>query len=316
MILKEQLMERVFPVTDRRLPLDRAPVTQLPEWGHWLETPDLIAAVLPPGQLEVNLSAPFEFISTRFQPGYGMAAFDSDKLVPYHSEPGGFDVVPQGSTYRSKETTGFCIILAYEQANLFQKGFAKLPEIIAEYTDATPIELIPGQVPASTKGTHLAQALQAFFTDPEHVGGTLYLESLATLIMGYVIRHHSNLSKRLKQVPDCLTPKQLKTIVEYIKSHFHCELRLYQITEQVKLSPYYLAHAFKTTTGLSPHQYVLHCRLEQAQRLLRNMQMPIAAIAYDVGFGSQSHMTTVFQKMLQMTPSLYRKELNRDVHAL
>jgi AraC-like DNA-binding protein len=282
-------------------------VTQLPAWGHWLETSDLIAVMLPPGQLEVNLCAPFEFISTRFQPGYGMAAFDSDKLVPYHSEPGGFDVVPQGSTYRSEETTGFCIILAYKQANLFQQGFVNSSGIMAEYTDATLIELIPGQVSASTKGTHLAQALQAFFTDTEHVGGTLYLESLATLIMGYVIRHRSTISKRLKQVPDCLTPKQLKTIVDYIRSHLHYELRLYQIAEQVKLSPYYLAHAFKTTTGLSPHQYVLHCRLERAQWLLQETQTPIATIAYDVGFGSQSHMTTVFQKMLQITPSLYRK---------
>jgi AraC family transcriptional regulator len=307
MVLKEQLMERVFPVVDRKVPLDRAPVTQLPEWGHWLETPDLIAVMLPPGQLEVNLCAPFEFISTRFQPGYGVAAFDSDKLVPYHSEPGGFDVVPQGSTYRSRETTGFCIILAYKQANLFQRGFTPPSEMMAEYTDVTAIELIPGQVTASPKGTHLAQALQAFFTDTEHVGGTLYLESLATLIMGHVIRHHSSVSKRLKQVPDCLTPKQLKAILDYIRSHLHCELRLYQIAEQVKLSPYYLAHAFKTTTGLSLHQYVLHCRLEQAQSLLRNTQMPIAMIAYDVGFGSQSHMTTVFQKTLQITPGLYRK---------
>lgn len=179
--------------------------------------------------------------------------------------------------------------------------------MIAEYTDETPIELIPGQISASTKGTHLAQALQAFFIDAEHVGGTLYLESLATLIMGHVIRHRSSVSKRLKKIPDCLTPKQLKTIVDYIRSHLHCELRLYQIAEQVKLSPYYLAHTFKTTTGLSPHQYVLRCRLEQAQSLLRNTQMPIATIAYAVGFGSHSHMTTVFQRTLQITPGLYRK---------
>jgi AraC family transcriptional regulator len=307
--MSKPLSEQVFPVTERKMPLDRAPFPQLPSWGHWLETPDLIAAMLSPGQLEVNLCAPFELISTRFQPGYGLAAFDSDKLVPYHSEPGGFDVVPQGSTYRSQETAGFCIILAYKQTNPFQSRLFSVSQLMTEYTDETAIELIPGQVPASIKGADLAQALYAFVTDTEHVDGAFYLESLATLIMGHVIRHRSTASGRLKRVPDCLTPKQLNAIVEYIRSHLHSELRLYQIANHVGLSAYYLAHAFKTTTGLSPHQYVLHCRVERAQRLLQHTSMPIAAIAYEVGFGSQSHMTTVFRKLLQTTPSLYRQQM-------
>ena len=299
-MLVDKLIERVFPDTERRMPLDGTPLTQLPEWGHWIETPNLIAAMLAPGQLEVNLLAPFEFISTRFQPGYGMAAFDSDRLIPYQSEPGGFDVVPQGSTYRSKETAGVCIILAYKQP--------LAARIMAEYTDEPKIELVPGQVQVSTKGANLAQALQAFFVDAEHVGGALYLESLATLIMGYMVRHRSSVSGRLKRVPDCLTPRQLKMIVEYIQHHLHTQLRLEQIANYVELSPYYLAHAFKVTTGLSPHQYVLHCRLERAQQLLRDTQMLICAIAYEVGFGSQSHMTTVFQKILQITPNRYRQQ--------
>lgn len=285
------------------MPLDRTPLNQLPEWGHWLETPDLIAAMLAPGQLEANFIAPFEFISTRFQPGSGMAAFGSDKLTPYQSEPGGFDVVPQGCTYRSLETTGFCIILAYKQP--------LTSRIIAEYTDETALELIPGQLQTSTKGATLAQALQCFFTDAEHTGGALYLESLATLIMGHVIRHRSTVSGHLKRTPDCLTSKQIKTIVEYIQSHLHCELRLYQIASQVGISPYYLAHAFKATTGLSPHQFVLQCRLERSQQLLRNTQLPIAAIAYEVGFSNQSHMTTVFRKMLQTTPNMYRQQVTQ-----
>ena len=122
-----ELVERVFPVGDRRIPLDHTPLNQLPTWGHWLETPHLIAAMLTPGQLEVNLLAPFEFISTRFQPGHGIAAFDSDKLIPYHAIPGGYDVVPQGSTYRSIETAGCCILLAYKQP--------LASRIMAEYTN-------------------------------------------------------------------------------------------------------------------------------------------------------------------------------------
>lgn len=179
---------------------------------------------------------------------------------------------------------------------------------MAEYTSEAAIELRPGQLPASAKGAKLAQALQAFFVDAQHAGGSLHLESLATLIMGHVIRQRSIASGQLRRVPDYLTPKQLGAIVEYIDAHLHSELRLHQIAAQVGLSPYYLAHAFKVTTGLPPHQYVLHRRLVRAQQLLRGTQMAIAAIAYEVGFGSQSHMATVFRRTLQTTPSQYRQQ--------
>jgi AraC family transcriptional regulator len=297
------LIEQIFPVSDRRIPLDHTPLNRLPAWGHWLETPDLIAAMLAPGQLEVNLVAPFEFISTRFQPGHGIAAFDSDKLTPYRSEPGGYDVVPQNSTYRSIETAGFCIVLAYRQS--------LASRVMAEYTNETTVELIPGQVRPSPKGAKLAHALRSFFADAQHEGGTLYLESLATLIMGHVIRSRSTISGRLKRVPDCLTPQQLKTVVRYIQTQVQNDLSLRQIANYVGVSPYYLAHTFKATTGLSLHQYVVRCRLEQAQRLLRNTEIPIAAIAYEVGFGSQSHMTTVFRKMLNITPGVYRQQVTQ-----
>jgi AraC-like DNA-binding protein len=282
------------------MPLACTPIAALPLWGHWLETPALVAVMLAPGQLEVNLVAPFECLSTRFQPGFGMAAFDSDKLRPYQSEPGGFDVVPQGSTYQSRETAGVYILLAYKQSIAHR--------MMAEYTDGTPIALVPGQVPASKKGAKFAQTLQTFFIDVEHLGGALYLESLAALIMGHVIRHRSTMTGQLKRVPDCLTPKQVKAIVDYVQAHLHSELRLEQMTYHVGLSPYYLAHAFKTTTGIAPYRYVLHCRLERAQRLLRETQMALAAIAYEVGFGNQSHMTTVFCKRLNTTPSKYRRQ--------
>jgi AraC family transcriptional regulator len=112
----------------------------------------------------------------------------------------------------------------------------------------------------------------------------------------------------LKRVPDCLKPKQVKAVVEYIRSQLHSELRLEQIANQVGISPYYLAHAFRTTTEISPHQYVLHCRLERSQCSLRSTQMTIAEIAYEVGFSSQSHMTTVFRRMLYITPNKYRQQ--------
>jgi AraC family transcriptional regulator len=294
------LKEQRFTSAEYRIPLKEAPLCELPKWGHWLETSSLIVALVPPGNLEVNITAPFELISTRFEPGHGIAAFNSDKLETYRAVPGGFDVVPKASTYRSIETAGPFIILAYKRS--------LTSRIVAEYTSGKDVELVPGQVEASAKGLGLAQAVRDFFAD-RHVGGTLYLESLATLIVEHVIRHRSNLSGQLKRVPDLLGINTLKTAIAYIQDNLHTDLTLDRIAGTVGLSPYYFAHAFKATTGIPPYQYVLQCRVERAKQLLCNPSLSIAEIAYEVGFGNQSHMTTVFRKTLQVTPHLYRQQV-------
>lgn len=294
------LKEQRFTSAERRMPLNQAPLDQLPKWGHWIETPSLIVALVPPGNLEVNITAPFELISTRFEIGHGIAAFNSDKLETYWAEPGGFDVVPKATTYRSIETAGFFIILAYKQP--------LASRIMAEYTSGKEVELVPGQVQASAKGLGLAQAVRELFAD-RHVGGALYLESVATLIMEHIIRQRSNLSGQLNRVPDFLVLKKLKTAIEYIQDNLQSELSLDGIARTVGLSSYYFAHAFKATTGIPPYQYVLQCRVERAKKLLCDPSRSIAEIAYEVGFGNQSHMTTVFRKTLQVTPNVYRQQV-------
>jgi len=284
------------------MPLNHSPLCELPKWGHWIETPSLIVALVSPGNLEVNITPTFELISTRFEIGRGIAAFNSDKLETYCAEPGGFDVVPSSSSYRSIETTGFFIVLAYKQP--------LASRIIAEYSSDKDVDLVPGQVQASAKGLSLAQAIRDFFAD-RHVGGALYLESVATLIMEHIIRHRSSVSGQLKRVPDFLALKTLKTAIEYIQDNLQRELSLDGIAGVVGLSPFYFAHSFKATTGIPPYRYVLQCRIERAKALLREPSLSIAEIAYEVGFGNQSHMTTVFRKTLQVTPKVYRQQVKK-----
>ncbi|MEO0984541.1 MAG: AraC family transcriptional regulator [Cyanobacteria bacterium J06639_14] len=291
------LTEHLFSASVRP---HQMPLRQIPQWGHWLETPDLKVILVPGGQLEIDLVAPVNMVSTRFVPGRGLAAFNSDTWRPYRSQPGGFDVIPKAANYRSRETAGQFLVCLYESSIMHQ--------IAAEYTADRELKLLPGQIQQSPKGQRLAQAMYAFFNNSP-VSEALYLESLATLIMGHVIAHHSNLSGCLKKVPDLLTPYTLKIAIAYIQDHLDRSLSLLEIAQAVGLSAYYFAHAFKATTGIPPHQYVRQCRLRKAQQLLQHSHQSIAEIAYATGFGSQSHMTTVFRKTLQTTPAAYRKQV-------
>jgi AraC-like DNA-binding protein len=289
------LQEFLFDPTDRKIPLDQPPLENLPQWGHWIETPEYMVAIVPPGHLEVNLCSPLNLVATSFGVTQGVAAFDSDRLKPYQAIPGGFDIVPQGSTYRSVEDASCFVVFGYSQAFLSRS--------VAE---GEIVELLPGQIAKTHWGLSAAIAMQEFF-DNGQIGGVFYLESVVTAILGQIIYRRSTLSQRFKRPPEFLEPKLLKDALDYIRANVSQSLSLSDIATVIGFSPYHFARAFKATARISPYQYVLQCRVELAQQLLQDRERSLAEVAIEAGFGNQSHMTTVFRRVLQTTPKQYRE---------
>jgi AraC family transcriptional regulator len=95
--------------------------------------------------------------------------------------------------------------------------------------------------------------------------------------------------------------------MEYIHEHLSEDLSLREIAAFLQMSPNYFTSLFKQSTGLSAHQYVIHCRIEKAERLLTKSDLSIVEVAQQVGFQSQSHFVNVFRKQTGMTPKTYRK---------
>jgi AraC-like DNA-binding protein len=51
----------------------------------------------------------------------------------------------------------------------------------------------------------------------------------------------------------------------------------------------------------------------KAQRLIRNTDLPLKAIAVRAGFSSVAYMTTVFRRWFDVTPARFRRVEQRDV---
>lgn len=63
----------------------------------------------------------------------------------------------------------------------------------------------------------------------------------------------------------------------------------------------------KQETGFSPHQYLLHLRVETAQTYLKKGEIAITDIAIECGFYSSQHFANVFKARTGFTPRDYRK---------
>ena len=101
--------------------------------------------------------------------------------------------------------------------------------------------------------------------------------------------------------------KECIFIEKYIKEHFKEEITLDLLSELTYMNKYYMVHSFKKYKGLSPINYLVECRIEEAKKLLETTNLGSRDIASIVGFSSQSYFSQVFRRMLYCTPQQYRK---------
>jgi AraC family transcriptional regulator len=136
----------------------------------------------------------------------------------------------------------------------------------------------------------------------------LYIETIAQLIGVHLARAHSTRSRPRAGPPaDGLTQARIRRLIDYIEQHLGEDLSLHAMATELDLSPLYLARAFRSAMGLSPHQYVVSRRVECARRLLSDTNTPIAEIALAAGFSSQSHLSNWFRRIVGVSPAVYRR---------
>ena len=92
----------------------------------------------------------------------------------------------------------------------------------------------------------------------------------------------------------------------FIEKNYFKKLLLKDIAAEVNLSPFRFAHVFKEYAGVSPIEYVIRVRLENAKKLLRATKKPVSEVANETGFSDQNYFTRIFKKIEKTTPSGYR----------
>ena len=103
-----------------------------------------------------------------------------------------------------------------------------------------------------------------------------------------------------------LSPRAFRRVREYVLAHLAEKISNRVLAELAGLSPYYFARAFKQSAGVSPHRFVVRCRVERVTHLLIATDLPLAQIARAAGFGDQSHCSRWFHQLVGISPSRFR----------
>jgi len=121
--------------------------------------------------------------------------------------------------------------------------------------------------------------------------------------LGSLILRHAE-----SQLSDCCIAPQrdaVRRVREYLETYYEDNTSLDELAAIAGLSPFHLVRVFKDETGLPPHTYLTHVRIQRARELLMDNPMSIADVAYATGFTDQSHLTRWFKRIVGVTPGKY-----------
>lgn len=104
-----------------------------------------------------------------------------------------------------------------------------------------------------------------------------------------------------------LAPWQERRAKEALEAHLVGGLPLEDVARECRLSVGHFSRAFRQTTGMPPHQWLLRQRIETAKRLLATSRMSLAEVATASGFGSQSYLTRFFSRRTGVSPGVWRR---------
>src|SRR5882724_6964123 len=105
-----------------------------------------------------------------------------------------------------------------------------------------------------------------------------------------------------------LPAARLKRVLEYIDANLGKNIALFELASVVNMSLYHFAVLFRQSTGVSPHRYVLHQRVERAKGLLRDPKLSVLDVSINVGFGHPNNFARAFRRVIGPSPTQFRRD--------
>lgn len=138
-------------------------------------------------------------------------------------------------------------------------------------------------------------------SSPEHINDALCSCSLVRILTEALTSTEDN--RELDQ-----TSRIIEDTISYISTHICEELPLQLLASRAGLSPFYFTRLFKKETGYTPHNYIIHSRINIAKFYLKSSNYSIKEICFNSGFPTESSFCTTFKKICKMTPGEFRNE--------
>lgn len=274
------------------------------DWGPKFEGSGSAATRTLTGPNQISLITPTHLALVMFTPQSGrQVALNSDRRSTAFVPAGSVEIVPAQSDLFARWTTDKeNLLVALEPV--------RLKHLAGIEFDADDFELTPPRMGFVDKR---ALTLSALLRDELLRGSDANddcIESLITVFGTHLLRHYSSLKiKRSRHSTGGLTPFQMNRIHEFLEAHIGTKISVERLSEFAGMSPSHFTRAFKTSTGLPPHKFIISLRLARARTLIAENDSSLEEVARMCGFHSHSHLTSTMQRFWATSPSTFRSRV-------
>lgn len=107
--------------------------------------------------------------------------------------------------------------------------------------------------------------------------------------------------------PESVIHSKISDAINYIQTNLHKPITVALLSQRANQNTDYFSRLFREHTGERPLSYIQLKRVERAQFLLENTDLPLAEVAAETGFESLSYFTRTFKEKTGQTPGEYKK---------
>ena len=155
---------------------------------------------------------------------------------------------------------------------------------------------------------NLAEALTPALEHPASAS-MLFVEQLSVAMTSYLVETYGGAATPEPRTNRLLSRSHEARAKEMLRSKIDGSISITEIADACGLSRSYFIHAFRETTGHTPHRWLIAQRLEHARALLLDVDTSLAEVAAACGFADQSHFTRVFSQHSGVPPGIWRRRM-------
>lgn len=139
-------------------------------------------------------------------------------------------------------------------------------------------------------------------------GSRLMVDALTSQLAVHILRRHAYVRFRESTGDGSLSFGQDRAVRDYVRHHLRETITLNDLAAEIGMSRFHFARRFRSATGTTAHEFVLHHRVQHARTMLERTSTPLSEIARECGFADQPHLTREFKKRVGITPGAYRAQ--------
>lgn len=159
-----------------------------------------------------------------------------------------------------------------------------------------------GGVPPLSELMVLGELAHAVAEDRSDIGvdevGLLFASRFVEVVSGH---------DRLPSQPSARDRARAVSAALWMEAHSHESIDLDDAAREAGLSAFHFLRVFASVLGVTPHQYLVRCRLRHAARLLADDGRPITDVALEVGFADLSNFVRTFHRAAGVSPRRFRQ---------